>query len=161
MSRTFDIRGTQYSVYLKKHFAFEGKIVVDGDDVYGYCDDIYDSNPRKYRKIIRGVALNGKERLYGLGFFKLSNDPTYTPTMVLLKNIDDPACGTWSEMNSFCMFQFQGKTPIYLTETGASGFESGEIKDIFNGLDCDMETNKRVLKNLAYCEKCLSENEFL
>ena len=160
MSRIFRITGKQYSAFFKKSFKFEGEILVTGNILIGYCEDIYENNPKKYPRFLSGVVADEEEIFYGLGFYKLTNDPDYIPNMVLLSNINDPYCGSWSEMNDFHMFQFQGKATIMIEQLPFSSTGAFEIEKKFEELDRSIGANQKLLHYTDYCKKSLLSEAF-
>ena len=161
MGKLFNISGNLVfdETTEKLESSFNGRIVVEEDKIFGYCEDftIYKKNMHSQLCFLTGMIIKGNDYSHGAIIYKLSNDPHFVPIMLLSTSIIDPDNSGWSRMDGFHHFSLQGKAKITFEEISPFPSRICEVCELFSKIDKTISANTELIYKLGDCEKYIAK----
>ena len=132
---------------------FNGEVIVNGDDFYGYTDDHYGKQVRRYI-IGKTIQENGKT---ALAFYRLSNESTEHPQLFVIPHLGTTKSSYWCVHGLFDWYSPMGETRVDLDKIDGQLNEEIRIRKIFSQLDLDVCCNSKFQSNTQYLHWVLKE----
>ena len=165
MSKLFNVSGSLICynnvVWMrgKQKSRLNGEILLEDNKIRGYCDNFLlpkqNRHPGKKDDILflTGMIVEGDKNNRGAACYVLSNHPCDMPIMFLVRDLNDLSDSSWSQMNCFENFIFQGKANLMLEEQPSFSSKAYEVLTTFSELDETIAYNSDLLYKMDDCKE--------